>query len=643
MATPKWYMRPPNREPLDVLRRIYERGFRTIVVTMEYFYLELPAIADAAEALGMNDGEYVWVFTATFEMEAIYHLQQMSSEELKKLGLDSFANVTKLLAGSALIQPVEPHQYRGQDSDPFWHHWHNQNISFVERLNELYVNNTHHYDDNMMDKPAEEDFFQTHRPQTGTAYLYDAVMAIGIGACAAQQEAGGSAVEGARHLKGIQKANFSGATGMVAFDFTRGFRNTRYAETTTLGVFNLYPPGQDDPGNNNHDMASRSFDEAFVLTETIQAITGPGGQEKIYGQRKNATWTQVGPEFVFASGKTTPPLLLRDLPEQNYLSKSLHTTGLTLMSIALLRLDRGAAGQGMYGNPLAVRDGIYHHLRSLFAKLWRIHKVLQFRRRKIDANHVAGPMFVLLAMAIILLTVWTIDHPVTWERVEVNEITGESIGQCSFGDNRIAAGLLASLKLCTAALTCLMAWKTRDIEDIYSESSWIFTLLVLHVQIVALGIPIGVILYNVSTDGFYLGLTMMFWSFPITVFGLLMVPKMVLHYRGDLGPTVKRGGSRGVQVSGVSVAAASHETNTSLGMGDLTHGSSQPHASRNSSMCRSSVMDIVFNRSSPNVQRATGNLVQQGSEDDNEDPSFDGDHQKTTEKEGDEPSCHGDQ
>jgi hypothetical protein len=45
-------------------------------------------------------------------------------------------------------------------------------------------------------------------------------------------------------------------------------------------------------------------------------------------------WKELKP-FIFRSGKTTPPPLLRAVPEQNYLSKASRITGLFLMSFVM--------------------------------------------------------------------------------------------------------------------------------------------------------------------------------------------------------------------------------------------------------------------------------------------------------------------
>jgi hypothetical protein len=46
-------------------------------------------------------------------------------------------------------------------------------------------------------------------------------------------------------------------------------------------------------------------------------------------------WVNIAP-FTYAGGSTQPPLLLRDLPEQNYLDGRIRAFGLSLMAVALL-------------------------------------------------------------------------------------------------------------------------------------------------------------------------------------------------------------------------------------------------------------------------------------------------------------------
>jgi hypothetical protein len=63
-------------------------------------------------------------------------------------------------------------------------------------------------------------------------------------------------------------------------------------------------------------------------------------------------------------------------------------------------------------------------------QLWRVNQVLQFSRRTVQIHHVILPSLLLFLAAIVLLSVWTATSQFTYERIEINAITGESIGAC---------------------------------------------------------------------------------------------------------------------------------------------------------------------------------------------------------------------
>ena len=68
-------------------------------------------------------------------------------------------------------------------------------------------------------------------------------------------------------------------------------------------------------------------------------------------------------------------------------------------------------------------------------------------------------------------------------RVELDPLTGESIGQCNSEMMLYYVIALACVMLIPSVLTCVMAYKTRDVEDTYAESSWIFYLVVVQLQV----------------------------------------------------------------------------------------------------------------------------------------------------------------
>ena len=130
-----------DREIPSQLQKVKDRGFRTIVIAMEAFIVELPALADAAEALDMLNGDYVFVFLPMFPKAAIHNAIQLSDLLVAQQGLPSFENVTKLLRGAALLSEVEGFQYLGSE-DPFLHVWKEQGRETVKQINGLYRSRT---------------------------------------------------------------------------------------------------------------------------------------------------------------------------------------------------------------------------------------------------------------------------------------------------------------------------------------------------------------------------------------------------------------------------------------------------------------------------------------------------------------------
>lgn len=56
--------------------------------------------------------------------------------------------------------------------------------------------------------------------------------------------------------------------------------------------------------------------------------------------------------------------------------------------------------------------------------------MLQFHRAKVNLSHVAWPAALLFFLALVLLSVFTAVAPLEFQRVVIDESTGESIGRC---------------------------------------------------------------------------------------------------------------------------------------------------------------------------------------------------------------------
>lgn len=338
--------------------------------------------------------------------------------------------------------------------------------------------------------------------------------------------------------------------------------------------------------------------------------------------------------FVYADGRTVPPGLLRDIPEQNYLSPGYRIFGLILMTEAILlailsaawiyryrkhKVLRAAQPELLYlicfGSalsastifPLSFDEGAGWSVNqlsracrsvpwliilgqvlvycSLFTKLWRVHRVLQFRRRTIKVHHVAWPMAACLCMAILILTCWTVIDPLLWDRKVLDEDSGESIGQCE-SDSLYAYTIPVLVAvLIPAGMTSFMAYKTKDVDDAYSESSWFYTLMLVQLETVIVAVPTVFTLLEVSANGRYIGLAILLWIFPTSTIGLIIGPKMWAHYRSthdlDRSNQSKRGQAiKGhVRISGLNPTPDPTPVNSKMSQGASQLFSSQASGS----------------------------------------------------------------
>lgn len=415
-----------------------------------------------------------------------------------------------------------------------------------------------------------------------TGFLYDAVISIGLGACLAQRE--DEKVSGSNHVEGIRLANFTGATGQVAFGAEDGDEDrngTRLASTVYWGAFNVIPPSQPDD---------------FALTDILSPDS-------------SGAWFELQP-FVYRDGRTVPPDYLRDEPDQNYLNSGLRALGFALMSVAMFAAvvsalwvylrrkhrvlrasqpfflyllcfgalvqvsaivtisfdesygwDEEQLSRACMATPWLLSLGHIIVYASLFTKMWRVNQVLQFSRRRILIRHVAWPMLVLVLLDLLLLSLLTALDPLTWQRTEINEDTGESFGQCDSQHHGAFIAVLVVLSLVPAAMTGFFAWKTKDVDEAYTESWWIAMMILVQLEVVLVSIPLLVLLRDVSTNGRYLGYVIMLWTFPMSALAFIILPKYRAYRQAIRGPvnnvrSSRRGEQAGVRVSGISSTVA---------------------------------------------------------------------------------------
>ena len=133
----------------------------------------------------------------------------------------------------------------------------------------------------------------------------------------------------------------------------------------------------------------------------------------------------------------------------------------------------------------------------------------------------------------VVMSVWTATDDVQWKRVEINSYNGDSIGKCYSDHMGIFILAIALVALVPLVLTGVMAWKTRDVDEAYSESSWIFALIVLQLELIVLAFPVIAILRNLSSDGRYVGFVIVLWIFPMSTLVFIMLPKYLAFSRAS--------------------------------------------------------------------------------------------------------------
>ncbi|KAL3919197.1 MAG: hypothetical protein SGILL_003875, partial [Bacillariaceae sp.] len=211
-------------------------NFRTIVVLLDAVELHttLPLLAQAAEDLNMNKGDYVWVFFGS-NILPLVDKDTVLENEL----------IVKLMQGAALVDYLDPFYVDGL-RDPFLRSWVTQGNDTVDQLNDM--NPLEEGDPGYFF--AEDDYFRTFSPSQGSSYVYDAVMSIGMGACTAGAMRNFTNITGFAHNLGIDDTKFLGASGTVEFAESSVFQKsggTRNVTSAVYGGFNLLPYGAEEP------------------------------------------------------------------------------------------------------------------------------------------------------------------------------------------------------------------------------------------------------------------------------------------------------------------------------------------------------------------------------------------------------------
>lgn len=163
---------------------------------------------------------------------------------------------------------------------------------------------------------------------------------------------------------------------------------------------------------------------------------------------------------------------------------------------------------------------------AMFTKLWRVDKVLQFRRTKVTVLHVLGPLAVLLAATLIVLVTWTVYDPWSWERTIISEIPFETYGECGNEHFWAFFGPLMGLIVFAEGTSAFFAWKTSDLPEDFRESQSVLFTICTHIQAWIIGVPILSVLHQSSSDATYFGRVLLIWLFSVSGVVCAVYPKI---------------------------------------------------------------------------------------------------------------------
>jgi hypothetical protein len=234
----------------EACRQIRLYGYQTIITIFSNPQDELPILSNAAHSAGLLNGDYFWMLTG--ESTQLSAFQNFTNKEYQQM--------TNLLSGAAFVtsldSQIDDDVVNNDDNknskldDPYHLAWKSQGENVVNTINQRYpiqVSTDPGY------YQGSSNYFRDLDPVEGTGYLYDAVMAVGLGACRAimmtsttnntntsVRHNSSTNLTSLQHFHGIRNVTFQGSSGIVSFgQATDFFPGSRLVSGLTFGAYNF--------------------------------------------------------------------------------------------------------------------------------------------------------------------------------------------------------------------------------------------------------------------------------------------------------------------------------------------------------------------------------------------------------------------
>jgi len=402
--------------------------------------------------------------------------------------------------------------------------------------------------------PKSKDY---QAPNYTGLYMYDSVMALGIAACKSVGT-DGIFFSSKNQYDYFSTNSFEGASGTIATDpvtFSRAMHSA-----------------------------------VFVIYNSIEASTSEG-KSKFTMERSNifynGTWTQKSP-FIYADGSTfPPPNFPLAVVDKNFIKTAVFVTGIVMFIIVLV-LSIGFATYTIYNRnhkvmkasqphflcllcvgtmvlgsaiiplifdgkrfnqefldrncmsiPWLVSIGYGNIFSTFFIKTWRLNRIFHnasLRRIAVSKRDVIGPFLVVFVLNMIVLTIWTIRSPWSYQTqiISIDEFDRvvESSRSCAKTNNEwpIYAGLLCLINFSVLVFASIQAFRARKIELDFSESQFLAIAMICTMQVLFIGIPLIYIVDGTNNSAScFMRITIIFVSCTANLL-LIFVPKIKYCY-----------------------------------------------------------------------------------------------------------------
>ncbi|CAB9503945.1 expressed unknown protein [Seminavis robusta] len=546
--------------------QVKESGFRTIVLLANILHADAVELGPAVAKAGLDQGKHFWVIREGSTSPNSQQMQVFLQSAINKHNASFLQGSPHLLA------------YDGYDLNhvDFQVYLEQLDAAFYQRVLELMPDvSVLNATEILLEVVNDSHPLQTLRTKLssemipGAGFMYDAVMSIGLGACLSTTTNDGSRngtsttiMDGEEHLKAIRSLIFSGTTGLIQFNNNNGLNpGSRIGETVPFSVSTLCPTGERDG-------------LAVTYVESIDPTRG----KWVDGDKG---------KMCFLNGSDSPPALLRDEPNQHYIAVAARAFGLTLFAISLIIVGISfiwivnnrhhailVAAQPPFLYALCFASGIlsfnillaafdeswgfdqttldrscvaFVWLNELgrtgtyiviFNKLWRANQYLRYNQNTFALWRALWPGTGVIIITLIFLIIFTVKAEFGWWRIEIDEVTGESVGACTSQSASLfyLIPALFVLKLATVTATGVMAWRTIGLDDMYSDSKWVLAFMLTQTLVLLVSYPIVIILNESNPSGRYIGLSILTFCFPAASSGLMVLPKALsvrkMHLKG---------------------------------------------------------------------------------------------------------------